>query len=174
MRLLLPLLLVACGGASAPAEPQPELRSVTHQPCALEGAPLSVPVAEGWALGSSPEGCLLVDERVENTALTLAALPHDLEGAELLAEDPRSFFRDSGLLGADVRFTGRLPIALLGGTTAGEEFVAEIEGIGPRAGLAVARRVGPTWIVALLFHAPGDQNARAALVRALEATRAGP
>ncbi|MAQ18945.1 MAG: hypothetical protein CMN30_29630 [Sandaracinus sp.] len=166
----LALLVVGC--ASAPP-PEPEVAPApvaAGQPCELEGAPLRVPVAEGWALASSPEGCLLVDETRDGVALTLAALPHDLEGVDALGPDPRGFFRESGLLGAAPRFTGREPVSLLGGSAEGQAFVAELEGLGERAGLAVARRVGPRWMVAIFFHAPGDDEAHGALVRALEAT----
>lgn len=144
------------------------------QPCALEGGTLRVPVAEGWALASSPEGCLLVDERQEGTALSIGALPQEHEASAMLEADVRGFFRDSGILGAGVRFVGRESIDLLGAPTEAHAFLAELEGLGPRGGLALARPVGPTWIVVMLFHAPSDRSARESLVSALEAVEPAP
>lgn len=168
------LLAFGCGGAATtPTEPTAAPEPPTAmQPCALESAPLEVPVAEGWALASSPEGCLLVDETHEGSALSIAALPQESELAAALEVDVRAFFRDSGVLGGDVRFVGRETVALLGEPTESHEFLTELEGLGTRSGLALARPVGPTWIVVVLFHAPGDAETRAGLVRALGATRA--
>ena len=173
-RALLGWLVAGCAAVPSPVPAEPAPPPATEQPCGLRGAPLAVPVGEGWALASSPEGCLLVDEQREGVALTLAALPHDLEGVDLLQRDPRTFFRDSGLLGADPRFVGRESVSLLGAATEAQAFVADLEGLGPRGGLAAARRIGPNWMVAILFHAPRDTGAREALVRALEATRTDP
>lgn len=169
------LFALACGGATTTqTEPTTEPEPPTAmQPCALEGAPLQVPVAEGWALASSPEGCLLVDERHEGSALSFGALPLESELSARLEADVRGFFRDSGVLGGGVRFVGRATVELLGEPTEAHEFVAELEGLGARSGVALARPVGPTWIVGILFHAPDDEATRAALVGALEATRPG-
>ncbi len=174
-RWLLAIALAGCGGATTTqteTTPDPE-PPTTLQPCALESAPLRIPVAEGWALASSPEGCLLVDETHEGSALSIAALPQETEGAAALEEDVRGFFRDSGILGAEVRFVGRETVDLLGEPTEAHDFLAELEGLGTRSGLALARPLGPTWLVVMLFHAPNDADTRGAMVHALEATRAG-
>lgn len=174
-RWLLAIALAGCGGATTPTTettPDPEPPS-TLQPCALESAPLRIPVAEGWALASSPEGCLLVDETHEGSALSIAALPQETEAAAALEADVRGFFRDSGVLGGEVRFVGRETVELLGQPTEAHEFLAELEGLGTRSGLVSARPVGPTWLVVVLFHAPGDGDTRASMVQALEAVTAG-
>lgn len=176
LRILLFLAFAGCGAtptstdreATTPAPPS------ALQPCALEGGTLRVPVAEGWALASSPEGCLLVDERQEGTALSIGALPQEHEASAMLEADVRGFFRESGLLGAEVRFVGRETLDLLGAPTEAHDFLAELEGLGARGGLALARPVGPTWIVVMLFHAPNDGAAREGLVRALEAIEPAP
>jgi len=170
-RWLLAFVLAGCGGATTttPTETTPEPEPTALQPCALQSAPLRVPVAEGWALASSPEGCLLVDETHEGSALSVAALPQETEAAAALEADVRGFFRDSGILGAEVRFVGREPVALLGEPTEAHQFIADLEGLGTRSGLALARPMGPSWLVVMLFHAPDDLETRQALVRALEA-----
>jgi hypothetical protein len=176
-RSLLLLALAGCGGAattSTETEPTTPPPPSTLQPCALAGGTLRVPVAEGWALAASPEGCLLVDEAHEGSALSIGALPQEHEASAMLEADVRGFFRDSGILGAHVRFVGRESVDLLGAPTEAHDFLAELEGLGPRGGLALARAVGPTWIVVMLFHAPGDEETRAALVRALEAVEPAP
>ena len=157
-----------------PASVGAEVTRAPTQPCQLEGLALGVPVAEGWALGTTPQGCLLIDERRTTAFVMLATLPPNVEGADLLARDFHAFIRDTELLGTDVQFAGSDPLMLLGERTAADRFTSELVGIGPIAGWALHRMVGPVELVVLLVHESplrGPSDVGADLRRAVEDLR---
>lgn len=143
------VLLMACGGT------QPSPAPVSLQPCALGSFTLQVPVDHGFALAAGEDACLLVDEREEATLVSFATLASDAEGAPRLESDPRRFWQESGLLGEDLRFTGRGELEWLGEATRVDRFVATPEGLPPRAGFALASRRGSSYLLVLGLHAPG-------------------
>ena len=157
MRALCALaLLVACGGRSeVPAD-------TPRQPCSLaeDAVTLQIPVPQEHALAAMQGACMIVDERSEATFATIASLPTDVEGAELLQEDPATFFEEAGLLGEDARRTGRGQLDLLGESVPTLRWAARPEGMPTRAITTAAKRRGALWIIVMIFSTPGDEEER--------------
>lgn len=146
------LMLGACGSPQTASPP------VSRQPCALGALTLEVPVERGFALAVSEGACLLVDERAEGTLVSFATLPSDAEGAPLLDSDPRRFWRESGLLGDDLRFTGTGELEWLGDSTRVDRFVATPDGLRGRAGFVISGRRGNQHLLVLGLHALGESD----------------
>lgn len=149
-------LLVACGGSS-------ELPSDTpRQPCTLaeDAVTLQVPVPRDHALAAMQGACLLVDERSEATFATIASLPTDAQGSELLADAPERFFEEAGLLGDDARRTGRGRLDILGEPVTALRWAARPEGMPTRAITTAAKRHGALWIIVMIFTTPGNEDER--------------
>lgn len=150
-------LLVACGAGRAEVP-----NETPRQPCSLaeDAVTLRVPVPEGHALAAMQGACMLVDERSDAIFATIASLPTDAQGAELLQTDPATFFEEAGLLGDDARRTGRGQIELLGETVPTIRWAARPEGMPVRAITTAAKRQGALWIIVMIFSTPGDEEER--------------
>lgn len=155
-QLLFAAFVYGCG--AAPPPPVEAAPAARQRPCEVGELTLEVPVAEGFALAGDGTSCLLIDERAEATFMTLGALELDREGAEQALTEPRAFFMDSGLLGAEPRFTGVQDAGWLGQDVRVDLFVSQPEGLPPRAGFAMAARVGNRVVIAIGFHAPQERG----------------
>ncbi len=158
------LTLSACGAAPLPSTTNAEAQPIIppSRPCTLaEGRwSLALPVPPQHALAVADDACLLVDERREATFVSLASLPVDAEGAELLADDPDEFFRRSGLLGDEARLLGTAPMTLLGSRLSATRWTAELPGLGPREVYTAVLRRGADWLLVMVVSALGDAEAQ--------------
>lgn len=148
---------MACGGAESTVPSDTPL-----QPCTLaeDALTIDVPVPQSHALAAMQGACMLVDERTDATFMTIASLPTDAQGAELLETDPATFFEEAGLLGDDARRTGRGTLELLGEDVLALRWAARPEGMPVRAITTAAKRRGALWVIVMIFSTPGDDDER--------------
>ena len=153
-------VLAACGGASTSAtESTSAAEQTPRYPCTIGERTLQVPVPRGFALAAGGDACMLVDERSDNTFVSIAAAGPAWQEGEL-----RDLLRASGLLGDQPRFTGRAEGTLLGEHADVERFVADMPEIGRRAGAAMRS----TAFVVLIFAAdPSSARELETLTRTL-------
>lgn len=159
--------LAACGGG------QPEVPTDTpRQPCSLadHAVTIQVPVPQDHALAAMQGACLLVDERTDATFATIASLPTDAQGAELLGTDPATFFEEAGLLGEDVRRTGRGTLQLLGEDVPALRWAAHPPELPVRAVTTAAKRRGALWVIVMIFSTPGNDEEREHMEALIAAT----
>lgn len=125
-----------------------------------------LPIGPSHALAVAPDGCMFVDESTQAVrSLSIASLPTNAEGADLLRMNTDEFFRASGLLGDEPEIVGRGLMLIAGEQTAALAWDAQIEELGEvRATTGVIRR-GADWIIVVVLAERSDDEGRRGLLR---------
>ena len=169
------LMAAACGGQAPPTRSAAD--DAPHRACVLEDQlRLEVPVPRGYALATSPQACVLVNESANDAALlSFASLPADGNDAEIIlstGDGARRWARGSGLLGTgatDVDEVRETP--LFGHTSPAYGLLANPAGLGASEVLVLrAQRAGELLLV-MVISPRGDEAHQRELLELLASVR---
>ncbi|NOY91244.1 MAG: hypothetical protein GXP55_08540 [Deltaproteobacteria bacterium] len=165
----------ACAGHAQPTRSAAD--DAPRRACVLEGSlRLRIPVPRGYALATSPQACVLVNESANDAALlSFASLPADGAEAEAIlgTEDgARRWLRASGLVGTDAsEIADPVELRLFARTRHAYGLQAQPASLGPSDVFVLhARRAGELLVI-MIISPRDDQAHRRELLELLAGVR---
>jgi len=169
------LMATACAGQAPPARSAAD--DAPHRACVLEDSlRLEIPVPRGYALATSPQACVLVNEDAHDAALlSFAALPTGGPEAEAIlgADDgARRWLRGSGLVGTDTsQIAEPVEARLFGHARRAYGLHAEPAGLGSSDVLVLSSRRAGELLLVMIISPEGDEGHQRELLDLLASVR---